>query len=126
MPDQASVPSPSPQPTRGAAIATFLMTDVDGSTRLWEEHTDAMPDLLASHDAILRAAVEGNGGAIIKTTGDGLLARFDGPSSCLTAALAGQVGLTDLAGHPVAPIRARRALHTGTARVPTRIRSAAA
>ena len=115
MPSQASVPSPYLQPVLGAAIATFLMTDIEGSTRLWEQHPDTMPDLLAAHDAILRAAVEGNGGAIVKTTGDGLLARFDEPASSLVAALAGQIGLTDLAGHPVAPIRARMALHTGTA-----------
>ena len=57
MPSQASVPSPYLQPVLGAAIATFLMTDIEGSTRLWEQHPDTMPDLLAAHDAILRAAV---------------------------------------------------------------------
>jgi predicted ATPase/class 3 adenylate cyclase len=115
MPSPASVPSSYLQSMPGSAIATFLMTDIEGSTRLWEQHPDTMPDLLAAHDAILRAAVEGNGGAIVKTTGDGLLARFEEPASCLMAALAGQVGLTDLAEHPVAPLRARMALHTGTA-----------
>ena len=37
---------------------TFLFTDIEGSTRLWEDHQDAMKDALARHDAILRGSVE--------------------------------------------------------------------
>ena len=65
---------PGPPPARAAVRAgtlTFLFTDLEGSTRLWEEHGDAMPDALARHDEILRAAVERHGGRIVKTTGDG-------------------------------------------------------
>ncbi len=36
---------------------TFLFTDLEGSTRLWEEYPDAMKDALARHDEILRSAV---------------------------------------------------------------------
>jgi class 3 adenylate cyclase len=42
---------------------TFLFTDLEGSTRLWEEHPDAMRTALARHDEILRDAVEGHGRA---------------------------------------------------------------
>ena len=55
---------------------TFLFTDLEGSTRLWEEHSDGMRDALALHDEILRDAVEKRGGHVVKTTGDGLHAAF--------------------------------------------------
>ena len=41
---------------------TFLFTDLEGSTRLWEEHPDAMRDVLARHDEILRTAVDAHDG----------------------------------------------------------------
>ena len=57
-------------------VVTLLFTDVEGSTRLWEEHPDVMPAVLAQHDALLRAAVEAGGGTVVKSTGDGTLAAF--------------------------------------------------
>ena len=66
--------------------ATFLMTDIAGSTRLWEEQRDAMVLALAAHDALLRAAVEEAGGTVFKTTGDGLLAAFERPGAAVRAA----------------------------------------
>ena len=41
-----------------SGTVTFLFTDLEGSTRLWEEHPEAMRDALARHDEILRDAVE--------------------------------------------------------------------
>ncbi|MBI4316078.1 MAG: hypothetical protein HY679_09085, partial [Chloroflexi bacterium] len=41
---------------------TFLFTDIEGSTRLWERHPEAMKAALARHDALLRQAIEANGG----------------------------------------------------------------
>ena len=68
---------------------TFLFTDLEGSTRLWEEHPDAMRDALARHDEILRDAVEKRAGHVVKTTGDGLHAAFalapDGVAAALDA-----------------------------------------
>jgi class 3 adenylate cyclase len=51
---------------------TFLFTDLAGSTRLWEEHPDAMRDALASHDAIVRNAIESHRGVVISEMGDGM------------------------------------------------------
>ena len=45
-----------------SGTVTFLFTDLEGSTRLWEEHRDAMQSALARHDAVLRNAVESHGG----------------------------------------------------------------
>ena len=47
---------------------TFLFTDIEGSTRLWEEKAEAMKPVLARHDAILRKAVESNQGYLVKST----------------------------------------------------------
>ena len=41
---------------------TFLFTDIEGSTRRWEEHPEAMQAALARHDALLRAAIEDHHG----------------------------------------------------------------
>ena len=55
----------------------FLMTDVVGSTGLWERHESAMPKVLARHDDIVHGAVAAAGGRVFKHTGDGMIAAFD-------------------------------------------------
>ena len=118
----ARTPDPEPAgPTSpaaglgGATLSTFLITDIEGSTRLWEEHADAMAPALARHDALLRSAVEGAGGAVIKTTGDGLLAVFDDPAQAVRAALDGQGALRDTAWGEIGALKVRMAVHSGTA-----------
>ena len=59
-----------------SGTVTFLFTDIEDSTRLWEEHPEAMRAALAHHDAIVRGAVEEHGGHVVKTTGDGVHAAF--------------------------------------------------
>jgi len=59
-----------------SGTVTFLFTDIEGSTRLWEEHPDAMRDALARHDEVLREAIEAHRGYVVKTTGDGFHAAF--------------------------------------------------
>src|SRR5262245_14751763 len=46
---------------------TFLFSDIEGSTQLWEQHPQAMHHVLARHDAILREVIEQQGGRIFKT-----------------------------------------------------------
>ena len=100
-----------------ARTATFLMTDIEGSTRLWEEQRTAMAAALEAHDAILRAAVERAGGTVVKTTGDGLLAVFDRPEAALGAAVDGQRALEGQSWPTTAPLRVRMAVHAGSAEV---------
>ena len=59
-----------------SGTVTFLFTDLEGSTRLWEEFPNEMRAALARHDEILRDAVEQRDGHVVKTTGDGLHAAF--------------------------------------------------
>ena len=102
-------------PASTGGVATFLMTDIEGSTRLWEEASVAMTVALEAHDTILRLAVESHGGSIIKTTGDGLLARFEDPGPAVAAALDGQRALTEHEWPEGAEVRARMAVHSGSA-----------
>ena len=65
-------------------MLVFLFTDIEGSSKLWEEHTAVMTPVIAGHDEILREQVEAAGGRITKHTGDGITAVFDGgqPVGC--------------------------------------------
>jgi predicted ATPase/class 3 adenylate cyclase len=105
-----------PTGTRPAGtLSTFLFTDIEGSTRLWEEHAAGMGAALAQHDRLLRTAIEANGGIVIKTTGDGILARFDDPVAAVEAGLAGQRALGGATWGETGPLRVRMALHSGEA-----------
>ena len=64
--------------TLPSGTVTFLFTDVEGSTRLWAADKDAMSSSLLVHDAILREAIEGNGGYVFTTAGDSFAAAFGG------------------------------------------------
>jgi len=78
-----------------SGTVTFLFTDIEGSTRLWQDHPDAMRNALARHDELVRAAIFANGGHLVKTTGDGAHAVFVAASDAVDAAVAFQVALAD-------------------------------
>jgi predicted ATPase/class 3 adenylate cyclase len=102
-------PEPAPQ------TLTFLFTDLMGSTRLWERFSDAMKPALARHDAILRAAVEGSNGQVVKTTGDGLMAIFSSVAGAVTACVTAQRGLMEEPWGETGALRVRMGLHSGEA-----------
>ena len=60
---------------------TFLFTDVEGSTRLWEEDGEAMRLALAAHDRILRSVIEAHDGYVFSTAGDAFSAAFSTPAA---------------------------------------------
>jgi len=96
---------------------TFVFTDLEGSTRLWETEPDAMRVALARHDDIVRSHVEANAGHVVKTTGDGVLAAFGRAPAATLAAIEIQRAL-DAEDWPTSvPLRARMAVHTGEAEV---------
>src|SRR6476659_9042811 len=72
---------------------TFLFTDVEGSTRLWETQREAMAEALTRHAALLRQCIEVWGGHIFKTGGDAFYATFPTAASAVEAALAAQRAL---------------------------------
>jgi class 3 adenylate cyclase len=77
---------------------TFLFTDIEGSTRLWESAQDAMRAALEAHDSILRGAIEENGGYIFATGGDGFAVAFARAGDALSAATAAQALLAPSRG----------------------------
>jgi predicted ATPase/class 3 adenylate cyclase len=93
---------------------TFLFTDVEGSTRLWEAAPGAMREDLAAHDHLLAEVIGDHGGAVFKFRGDGVAAVFDAPSDGVAAAVAAQrsLGAEDWR---VGPLRVRMGLHSGDA-----------
>src|SRR5258708_13823100 len=98
-----------------SGIITFLFTDIEGSTALWEREPDAMRQALARHDAILRQAVEAQGGTVYKVIGDAIQAAFALPSVALAAALAAQRALAAATWPTRSPLRVRMGLHVGPA-----------
>jgi predicted ATPase len=92
-----------------------LFTDIEGSTRLWEEHPDAMRDALARHDELSRDAIEAHGGYVVKTTGDGFHAAFGTAEAGVLTAVAAQRALDGEVWSLPEPLRVRMGLHTGAA-----------
>ena len=96
-----------------SGIVTFLFTDIEGSTRLWEQDAARMQPALALHDAIVRRAVEQHRGTIVKVTGDGVHAVFDDPLDALDAALDLQLTLAEPATAEGIPLAVRCGIHMG-------------
>jgi class 3 adenylate cyclase len=95
---------------------TFLFTDIEGSTRLWEHDAPAMQKALARHDEILQNTIEDRGGYVFKTVGDAFCAAFDTATDATGAALAAQRALLEEGwADEIGPIRVRMALHAGAA-----------
>jgi predicted ATPase/class 3 adenylate cyclase len=94
---------------------TFLFTDIEGSTSLWDAHPDEMAKALARHDAILRNAVESNGGQVVNTTGDGLFAAFSRAQQALATAVSAQRELSDETWPEPIRVSVRMGMHTGEA-----------
>ena len=97
-----------------AGLSTFLFTDIEGSSTLWEQASAAMRESLARHDALIQAAVAEHNGRIVKKTGDGFLAVFAVPLDAVVAALVIQQTLST-ANWPeeTGPLKVRIGLHTG-------------
>ena len=106
-----------PMPQLPSGTVTFLLTDIEGSSHLWEQHPAAMQTALARHDALLSSVVALHGGFVIKSRGEGdsLFAVFARASDAVAAALTGQRALTSEPWPLPQPLRVRMALHTGEA-----------
>jgi predicted ATPase/class 3 adenylate cyclase len=95
-------------------MLVFLFTDIEGSTKLWEQHTAEMGAIIARHDALLQERVSASGGRITKHTGDGVTAAFEGgePVAC---ALETQVSFEAESWDAIGELRIRIGLHAGEA-----------
>ena len=98
-----------------SGTVTFLFTDIEGSTPLWDSFPGAMGAALARHDEIVRSAIDARQGRVFSTGGDGFGVVFGSASDAVAAALAAQKALAieEWSGGPV--LRVRMGLHTGEA-----------
>ena len=98
-----------------SGTVTFLFTDLEGSTRLWQEHPDAMRPALACHDEIVRDAIESHDGYVVKTTGDGFHAAFAAAHDAIDAAVVAELALGGEPWGDTGPLIVRMGIHTGPA-----------
>jgi predicted ATPase/class 3 adenylate cyclase len=124
--------------TLPTGAVTFLFTDIEGSTALWEQHPAAMPAMLARHHELVRQAVEAHHGAVFQIVGDAFHAAFAHPEQALAAAVVAQRALqAEFGERPAEPgeheppaaesgvparapqptLHVRMAVHTGSAEV---------
>ena len=92
---------------------TFLFTDIEGSTRLLQELGDRYAMAREEHAAILRRAIDADGGVEVSTAGDSFFVAFPSPVAAVRAAVAAQRGLATHDWPPGPPLRVRMGLHTG-------------
>lgn len=96
-------------------IVTFLFTDIEGSTRLWEEQPEAMQAALERHDRRARRIIAKYGGKVFKTVGDAFYTVFPNVRQALLAAVEGQRRLSRGSDRDGVPLRVRMGIHTGEA-----------
>lgn len=98
-------------------IVTFLMTDIEGSTRLWEEDPDRMAVALRKHDELAQRLIRDGGGVLVKWKGEGdsTFSAFTDPGEAVETAMALQEAIQTQQWDLVRPISIRAALHTGEA-----------
>jgi predicted ATPase/class 3 adenylate cyclase len=96
-----------------SGTVTFLFTDIEGSTRLWDEHPEAMRTALELHDAVVRGAIARHGGVVFSTGGDGFGAAFARAGDACAAAAGAQTALSSAEWPADTVVRVRMGMHTG-------------
>ena len=100
---------------RPTGTVSFLVTDIEGSTQLWDTLPDAMAGALEEHDTIVKQAISAAGGVVFSTGGDGFCAAFPAAGSAVTAAVDAQRGLLAHPWPADCVLRVRVGIHTGEA-----------
>jgi predicted ATPase/class 3 adenylate cyclase len=95
---------------------TFLFTDLQGSTRLWESDREAMAAAVARHHVLLNDAIHRHGGVVFSYMGDGVAAVFETASEAVAGAVAAQRDLSSEDWGRVGRLQARMGVHTGEGR----------
>ena len=103
--------------TLPTGVMTFCMSDIEGSTSLWESHPAAMAEALVRHDELIARVVEAHGGRFLKSmgAGDSTVSVFESAAQAVKAAIAAARALADEPWPEGLPILTRLGLHTGEA-----------
>ena len=92
---------------------TFLFTDIEGSTGLWEAFPESMRVAVQRHDSILHSAFDDHGGYVFSIGGDGFGAAFARVGDGISAAVSAQEALAAEHWPKGAEVRVRMGIHTG-------------
>ena len=98
-----------------SGTVTFLLTDLEGSTRMWEQDPEAMKAAMVRHDELLEKAIEANHGFVFARMGDGMAAAFSTARDAVCTASAFKDTLAAEPWGTAHPLRARVGLHTDEA-----------
>ena len=96
-----------------SGTVTFLFTDIEGSTRLIQQHPQAMKEALVRHNALLQGSINAHRGRVFQILGDGFCSAFEDAGDALTAALEAQRALHQENWGDLGQVRVRMGLHTG-------------
>src|SRR4051794_29112692 len=100
-------------PDLPSGTVTFLFTDIEGSTALWERGPQAMAATVGGHLTLLRTAIAARGGVVFKVVGDAVQAVFSTAPEAVAATLDAQRALVrEPWPEPVVSLPVRMALHT--------------
>ncbi len=113
----AATPRAAAATTLPTGTVTFLITDIEGSTRLLIELGDAYPAVLERHNELLREAVAAQGGVAVSTAGDSVFAAFPSARGAVLAAVQAQRVVRAEPWPGDRPLRVRMGVHTGEGRL---------
>jgi class 3 adenylate cyclase len=98
-----------------SGTVTFLLTDLEGSTRLWEQDPEPMRAAMVRHDELLEKAIAAHQGFVFARMGDGMAAAFTTAGDAVAAAIAIKSSLADEIWRTPTPLKTRIGLHTAEA-----------
>ncbi|HLK45766.1 MAG TPA: adenylate/guanylate cyclase domain-containing protein, partial [Acidimicrobiales bacterium] len=96
-----------------SGTVTFLFSDVEGSTSMWERAPEVMAVAIERHEDLIRRAALAEAGYVFKTVGDAFCVAFSAGGNAARAAIEAQLALVAEPWPDETPIRVRMALHTG-------------
>lgn len=101
--------------TLPSGLVTFVMTDIEGSTKMFRRLGDMYPPILDAHNELLRTEWAAHRGAEVKTVGDAFIVAFESAADALAACVAAQRAIAGHGWPPDATVRIRIGVHTGLA-----------
>jgi predicted ATPase/class 3 adenylate cyclase len=96
-------------------VLTFLFTDIEGHSTLWDQHPDAMSLALSEHDELIASLIADGGGRVVKNAGDGAMAVFADADRAVAAAVSIQRALIARVWPDIGSLRVRMGLNAGSA-----------
>jgi predicted ATPase/class 3 adenylate cyclase len=106
-----------PESALPTGTVTFLFTDIEGSTRLWQAFPVSMREALSRHHGVLQQAIDSHRGYVFQIVGDAFCAAFHTAADAIAAAVAAQHALAREPWGETGPLRVRMALHSGSIEV---------